>query len=190
MILAATGHRPGKLGGYSPHAARALLDFASYWLLRSRPDEIISGMAQGWDTAIALAAIHHGIPLTAALPFATQANAWPSAARARYGEILAKASRVVILSPVPQSDAYTRLAMQTRNRWMVDNCSELVALWDGSPGGTKHCVEYAMEANRLFANPWHEWRQWWGRLAPLASCPPLVLPFPSTAAQMETLPNE
>lgn len=162
MILAATGHRPDKLGGYSPRTMRALFDFAAYWMLRlpKRPDAVISGMAQGWDTAIALAALGHGIPLIAAIPFPTQSLRWPAAARTLYGELIANAARVEILSPVPHSDALMRLAMDVRNRWMVDNSTDLVALWDGSPGGTKNCVYYAIDVGREFANPWHEWLQW------------------------------
>jgi uncharacterized phage-like protein YoqJ len=164
MILAATGHRMDKLGGYNAHTLGALFDFACWWLTQrpagKYPTRIISGMAQGWDTAIAWAALTHGIPLTAAVPFATQSLTWPQASRKFYGELIAQADRVVILSPPPASEAYMRLAMHTRNKWMVDNCDEVVALWNGTSGGTKHCVEYCHDVDRLYSNPWHEWLKW------------------------------
>jgi uncharacterized phage-like protein YoqJ len=33
--------------------------------------------------------------------------------------------------------------MQVRNEWMVDHCNDLLAVWDGSDGGTGNCVRYA-----------------------------------------------
>ncbi|KAA0573470.1 hypothetical protein [Azospirillum sp. Sh1] len=73
MILAVTGHRPEKLGGHSPALRRKLAVFASFRLrhfiqTHGRPDKIISGMALGWDQAMAIAAIAAGIPLVAAVP--------------------------------------------------------------------------------------------------------------------------
>lgn len=40
---------------------------------------------------------------------------------------------------------YTRTCMQMRNQWMVDHCDALVAIWDGSSGGTENCVNYAKD---------------------------------------------
>ena len=33
--------------------------------------------------------------------------------------------------------------MQERNEWMVNNCDVLIAVWDGTSGGTANCVKYA-----------------------------------------------
>jgi uncharacterized phage-like protein YoqJ len=33
--------------------------------------------------------------------------------------------------------------MHARNAWMVDQCEALLAVWDGTPGGTSGCVNYA-----------------------------------------------
>lgn len=43
---------------------------------------------------------------------------------------------------------YTKQIMQVRNCYMVDNVSQVVAVWDGSGGGTKNCVNYAKSMNR------------------------------------------
>jgi len=31
---------------------------------------------------------------------------------------------------------------------MVDNCDKLVAVWDGTKGGTSHCVGYAKKQGK------------------------------------------
>ena len=39
---------------------------------------------------------------------------------------------------------YTSTCMQRRDRYMVDHASLLIAAFDGSAGGTRYTVEYAM----------------------------------------------
>jgi uncharacterized phage-like protein YoqJ len=48
-------------------------------------------------------------------------------------------------------------AMQRRNEWMVDRADKLVALWDGSWGGTFNCIEYARKKGVPFDNLWARW---------------------------------
>ncbi len=45
--------------------------------------------------------------------------------------------------------------MQKRNEWMVDNCDMLVAVWDGTDGGTYNCIDYAkrMKKPRILIDP-------------------------------------
>jgi uncharacterized phage-like protein YoqJ len=159
VILAATGHRPNKLGGYSPRAEARVVDFAAYWISLHRPAVMIVGMALGWDTACAQACLALGVPFVAAIPFRGQEQRWPDAAQLRYHKLLSASCELRVISSVASIHA-----MQARNRWMVDNCTNLVALWDGSQGGTKNCVEYAEVLERPYSNPWHEF----SRLAGLA----------------------
>lgn len=49
------------------------------------------------------------------------------------------AAEVVVVS----DGEYAVWKMQTRNEAMVDAADELWALWDGSSGGTKNCIDYA-----------------------------------------------
>jgi len=42
------------------------------------------------------------------------------------------------------SACYTPACMQRRDRYMVDHAALLIAAFDGSPGGTRYTVEYAM----------------------------------------------
>jgi hypothetical protein len=139
MILAGTGHRPNKLGGYGPQAHDRRVALAVAALKRHAPARVISGMALGWDTALAIAAVRLEIPFVAAVPFEGQESAWPSLSQAEYRRLLDRAAEVVHVCP----PGYAAAKMQTRNEWMVDRCDLLLALWDGSPGGTANCVEYA-----------------------------------------------
>ncbi|PAD70641.1 hypothetical protein CHH83_02225 [Bacillus sp. 7586-K] len=38
--------------------------------------------------------------------------------------------------------------MQKRNEWMVDNSDYVIAVWDGTKGGTGNCVKYAQKQNK------------------------------------------
>ena len=57
--------------------------------------------------------------------------------------MLKRAKSVVFVSEPP----YSAEKMQIRNRYMVDWLGDstglLIAVWDGSPGGTANCVNYA-----------------------------------------------
>lgn len=150
LIAAGTGHRPDKLGGYGAAADRRLTLFARSVLGVVRPSGVISGMALGWDMALAEAALDLGIPLLAALPFRGQEARWPEASQARYRGLLARTFRVEVVC----EDGYSAWKMQARNEWMVDRCHVLLALWDGSSGGTANCVRYARRVERPRLDLW------------------------------------
>ena len=42
------------------------------------------------------------------------------------------------------SSRYTSFCMQRRDRYMVDHASLLIAAFDGTPGGTRYTIEYAL----------------------------------------------
>jgi len=156
MIIAGTGHRPDKLGGYGPAVASRLLDLARAALMQYRPDKVISGMALGWDTALALAAIELDIPLIAAVPFEGHERKWRPEQKGQYWLILARAAEVVIVSP----GGYEAWKMQARNEWMVDHATGVLALWNGGPGGTGNCVEYARASQVEIVNLWSTWERY------------------------------
>ena len=146
MIVAFTGHRPEKLGGWNPlnpvvSRVRNSLHAA---LLKHKPLYTISGMALGTDQWAAEACIELGIPYIAAVPCDDMDRMWPAPARTRFKMIIDKAREVVVVSPGP----YQPWKMQRRNEYMVDHCNLLIACHDGSPGGTKNCLEYAAQVGR------------------------------------------
>lgn len=156
--ISATGHRPDRLGGYSNQVLNRLTDLAIAYLSRSQPTKVISGMALGWDTAIALASLKLEIPLIAAVPFKGQDRKWSSDDVMRYHQILKESSEIVIVS----EGGYSPAKMQIRNVWMVDRCDHLVALWNGSNGGTGNCVKYAQSKGIKTINLWNSWEKYKG----------------------------
>jgi uncharacterized phage-like protein YoqJ len=146
LAVAVTGHRPDKIGGYSaldPQRCWIKQQLRAY-LLESDPAYTISGMALGVDQDWAQVSVDLGIPFVAAIPFVGQEGKWPTNSRAAYHTLLARAQRIVIVSP----GGYASWKMQTRNEWMVDHCGRLVAVWDGTAGGTGNCVAYAQRVAR------------------------------------------
>lgn len=150
IIIAGTGHRPDKLGGYSEEAEAHVYGVTCRFLMTYQPDEVVSGMALGWDQQLARAATVLGIPLIAAVPFKGQESQWPASSQERYNQLLAYAKEVVIVCP----GSYDPHKMQVRNMWMMNRCTSVLALWNGSPGGTANCIKYAKQIKRPIINLW------------------------------------
>ena len=116
---------------------------------------MISGMALGWDMVWAQAAIRMGVPLICAVPFEGQELRWPAETQRWYRTVLAFHAASVIVTAF---GGYSPQTMHTRNRWMVDHCDAVAALWDGQPdGGTASCIRYALSVGRPIENLWEEY---------------------------------
>jgi uncharacterized phage-like protein YoqJ len=147
-VAAVTGHRPDKLWNdydLTSEKMRILERLLTCHINEIKPDYMISGMALGTDTLWAHAAIINNIPLIAAIPFDLQDIRWSNYDRALYRQLLSHAYAVVNVSG---EYGYKPEYMQLRNQWMVDQlvpnpASRLVAVFDGSAGGTQNCVDYA-----------------------------------------------
>jgi uncharacterized phage-like protein YoqJ len=148
MIVAGTGHRPNKLGGYSTEAFHKLVSIAEEWLIENKPEKVITGMALGWDQALARAANKLNIPFVAAVPFEGQPDAWTEESQLYYFYLLGKADEVIETS----GKGYAAWKMQKRNQWMVDNADTILAMYDGTSGGTANCIRYATEKNKPIIN--------------------------------------
>lgn len=146
MIVAFTGHRPDKLGGYKvPNDTYIRVCRKIDTLLKElKPEKVITGMALGVDQWAAMIAHKLQIPYLAAIPFEGQEKAWPEASQKTFRLLRKLAAEEVIVSP----GGYSADKMQVRNIWMVDNCDVLIAVWDGTKGGTGNCVEYAKSVNK------------------------------------------
>jgi uncharacterized phage-like protein YoqJ len=150
VIIAVTGHRPHKLGeewdmkGPVSGAVRAEL---RRLLERRRPERAISGMALGVDMIFAQEVLALGIPLTAAIPFEGQEARWSPGQQIVYRKLLEHplVEQVVCAAGGPE---HANHKYHNRNRWLVDHSDVLVAVWDGSAGGTRHCYLYAREIGR------------------------------------------
>lgn len=154
MILAATGHRPDKLGGYSTGNAQKLVALAIKHVTAFKPDVVISGMALGWDQAVAQAAMELGIEWWAYLPFAGQEQRWPETSQKLYLKMVSMAHAVHIV----EKGGYAAWKMQSRNIAMINTCDHIIALWNGDhSGGTANCIRYAETKGKPVANVWKDW---------------------------------
>lgn len=147
MIVAITGHRPDKLGReyglkgpYSFYIKKELQKYISQYNVKT----LISGMALGVDSIAALLAIENKINLIAAIPCEGQEKVWPESSQKIYNDILKydKCTKIVL------SPKYTIKCMQERNIYMVDNSDLVIAVWDGTKGGTKNCIDYALSIKK------------------------------------------
>lgn len=134
MRLAITGHRPEKIEDGDAVRTNILV---GYRILS--PEVVIQGMASGVDMWSARLAAAVGIPYWCARPWTTHAPR--KAEREEYDNIIGSAAYVHVVTPL---DRYPGpWVYQKRNEWMVDKADRILAVWDGSPGGTANCVAYA-----------------------------------------------
>ena len=150
MIVAFTGHRPDKLGGYIiPNPTYDyVMEQLTIKLMDLEPDCCISGMALGFDQYAAKLCIQLGIPVIAAIPFKEQPIKWNKDNRRHYNELLDCCRDIVIVT----KGGYANWKFQERNKWMVDNSDQLVSCWNGTKGGTKHCRDYAIKVEKVVTN--------------------------------------
>lgn len=152
IVLACTGHRPQRLGGFNKTTYDRLDELALDYLVEHiEVTKVISGMALGWDFAIARMALELCIPLIAAIPFEGQESLWESSQQREYNRLVNLADEICYVS----SGNYTPQKMHIRNHWMVDKCDQLLALWDGKPtGGTAKTVAYAHKTGKPVIRLW------------------------------------
>ena len=154
--IALTGHRPNKLAGYN-------LNTPYYLNMHKKLVEIItdltktydvvwvhSGMALGADTVWACAArtaikkFPGRVKLYAEIPVMTQPDAWfKQEDKQRWQDLVDLASDQTIYA-----DTYSPRVLQERNIGMIDHADLLVAIWDGTSGGTANAVKYAKSVHK------------------------------------------
>lgn len=145
-----TGHRPAKLPWrYNEEDSRCLrlkqrIADAVETAYEEGYRHFICGMAMGCDLyfcecALALRERCPDVTVEAAIPCPTQADTWPAAQRERHQSLVARCDFETLVSA-----RYSPSCMQRRDRYMVDHASLLIAAFDGSAGGTRYTVEYAM----------------------------------------------
>ena len=139
-----SGHRPEKLVRTEMEVMFGLRR-AIEQAIADGFDTFIAGMARGVDMWAAEIVLELGMPLVAAVPcveFPLHRDAsFDEAWRKRYDDILAQAKEVVYVAEGKEVVA----AAYERDRWMVDHSERLIAVFDGTPGGTAHTIEYAKQ---------------------------------------------
>ncbi|MBR5535768.1 MAG: DUF1273 family protein [Clostridia bacterium] len=146
-----TGHRPEKLS-MSEKEVKALLCHGIQRAIDRGYRIFITGMAKGVDTwagemVMEFKNIYPDIKLVCAIPYPTFAKGSTSEEKLIRQKMLDTASIVHISSPT-----YSPFSFQSRNMWMVDNSSLVIAFFTGEPGGTRNTINYAKSQNREIMN--------------------------------------
>lgn len=145
-----TGHRPAKLpwrfDETDPRceALKRRIADAVDLAYREGYRHFLCGMALGCDlyfceAVLALREAHPDVTLEAAIPCPTQSDSWTAPQRERYYGLLSRCDLETMVS-----EKYTSSCMQRRDRYMVDHASLLIAVFDGTAGGTQYTMQYAM----------------------------------------------
>lgn len=135
--VAVTGHRPSRLKGAEPAV--------SAWLSQQLQElnkehgifKAYCGMAQGTDQLFALECIKQDIPLYCVYPFEREKY------HPQEEYIMDSAAAVIFLQSEDSHASYFK-----RDKYMVDHCDVLLAVWDGNKnGGTWLTIKYAQDNN-------------------------------------------
>ena len=154
LTCAFTGHRPDKLPylRQAAHAEYRRLSAVLFAICMELYGEgythFLSGMALGVDMLAAEVVLkmrraYPELSLTCVLPCRDQASRWNEADRLRHQAILLQADGIVCLQ-----ENYSRAAMLARDRYLVQHSDFVLAVFNGSPGGTKYTVDCALQAGR------------------------------------------
>lgn len=148
-----TGHRPDKLpflGENDPACVelKNRLEETVRGLIADGADEFFSGMALGVDMwaaelVLKLKQEFPSITLTAVVPCPEQAERWGEELQARYNGILARCDKIITTSP-----QYEKGCMAKRNKALVELCDIIIAVFEGSRGGTMQTVNYAKDKHK------------------------------------------
>jgi len=137
-----TGHRPEKLT-VPERVVKRELEKEIRLALTEGKNVFISGMARGVDLwaaeiVLKLRAKDQNVKLICACPFDGFENSWNATAKEQYRSILEQADLVRYICP-----SYSRSCFQIRNEWMVNHSAQVIAVYNGTPSGTKNTVDYA-----------------------------------------------
>ena len=145
-----TGHRPQSLPWkFDEQDERCLkmkekLKMEIINAIKTGYTTFISGMALGFDMICAemvleLKRTYSDIKLVGAIPCKTQDRFWKAKDKQRYKSLLAQLDKVRCI----YDDYIGPECMLERNRFMVNNSSLIIALFNGTNGGTKKTIDYA-----------------------------------------------
>jgi uncharacterized phage-like protein YoqJ len=148
VTLCFTGHRPDKLST-SEVEVRDRLKTAIDRSVSEGYTRFITGMARGVDLWAGEAVLDlkasgkSDLELVAAVPYRNVADRWPSAWRNIYLRIISEADEVHYTS-----EKYYRFVYISRDQWMVNNSSRVLAFYEGIPGGTEYTINYAVSLGK------------------------------------------
>lgn len=146
-----TGHRSYKLGLDidGKGRLRERIYRCVVWLYKERGvNRFLTGMAEGVDLMGAQAVLRarnefEGIELVACIPFEGQDGKWSVEDKEDYQFIRSRCDDEYIIS-----DRYHSGVFFERNCYMVDHSDYVIAVYNGSGGGTKQTIDYAKKQGK------------------------------------------
>ena len=96
----------------------------------------------------------YDIIIEVAVPFKNQPIKWNIESQELYNKQLLAADIITYVDTLDMyrtnipDGCFDRNKLMNRNKYMIDNSDVLIAVWDGSPSGTKHAIDYAKEKNK------------------------------------------
>lgn len=179
LKISFTGHRPDKLGGYDWNSEKnkkirdKLRETIIEIMAKSEEKQFhfISGGALGIDqfAFYVVDSIADNSDLDRicfinelAIPFSSQACKWQYESAKIYEKQKSIADICTYVDRLDkykikgyEEDKYYPAKMQKRNEYMVDNADIVIAVWDGTKGGTCNCVRYAKKLGKdiVIINP-------------------------------------
>ena len=92
---------------------------------------VVSGLRLGAEMLGAEAALAVGVPLAVVLPYPDPQSVWPAASQARFADLVAQATQVVVLQRrAPTSKQQAGAALARRDAWLARHAAEAVLVWD------------------------------------------------------------
>jgi uncharacterized phage-like protein YoqJ len=139
-----TGHRPEKLRD-SEQYIKSELKKAIRQAISDGFTVFISGMARGvdlWAAQLVLEMCEENskIKLICASPYEGFEKRWPEAWQRLYTSVLIRADYVRFINKSYSPDVFQR-----RNEWMVNHSARVIAVYNGTPGGTRNAIKYAKQ---------------------------------------------
>lgn len=134
ITIGVTGHRQFL------HSTLSIMQNARQRLLELGAEQVITGMALGFDQLICDVCIELGIPFIAAIPCKDQEKLWTIPQQERYHALLSKSAAIIMVD----DGEYAPWKMMKRNQYIVDHSGLILSYWTGTKqGGTAQCLRYA-----------------------------------------------
>lgn len=146
--LCFTGHRPEKLCSKFHENSEDIISIKNQ--LRTCVEQAIAdgfdtfytGMARGVDIFAGEIVMelreNHPIKLMAVVPYKGQEKFWDEQWQKRYNKLIDNSDGTFVLY-----DKYYKYSLQERNEFMVENSQRVIAVYNGSLGGTRNTIEFA-----------------------------------------------
>lgn len=142
-----TGHRPEKCKG-SVSDVRARLEQEIRKAIADGYDTFISGMSPGVDTWAAEEVLkirkeNSTVRLLCYVPYKGVEKDWTPDAQAEFREILDRADEITYICSKHESWCF-----KATDTWMVEASSRVIAVFNGTSGGTEFTIRYATMMHR------------------------------------------